>query len=64
MKFYARPRFRLGPLFFNFSATNGRPRFTSWGVKLWRWTWNFTSGQHSFDTPGPGYVKTARRRRR
>lgn len=50
MKFRARKTFRIGPLRLHFTERG----FSSWGVKVWRWTWNARTGRHSVDTPGPG----------
>ena len=64
MRFRARKRFRFGPFFVNFSASGGRPRFTSWGLKVWRWTWNVTRGTHTVDTPGMGSLHFGGSKRR
>lgn len=70
MKYRARKRVRLGPIFINLTErqnpivallvlifTGGRRRlFSSWGVKVGPYTRNFTRGTSSFDTPGPGAV--------
>jgi Protein of unknown function (DUF4236) len=52
MRFNFRKRIRLGPFFWSFT-TRG---LTSWGVRIWRYTWNARSGRSTFDTPGPGSV--------
>lgn len=59
MRFRARKTFRFGPLFARFTHKG----FSSWGIKVWRWTWNATRGTHTLDTPGPGSVQTGGRRR-
>jgi hypothetical protein len=58
VKFRYRPVIRIGPLYFRFSE-NG---FTSWGIKIGRFSRNFTHGQTTIDTPGPGYVQGKRTR--
>ena len=50
MRFNFCKRVRFGPLFWNF-GTRG---LTSWGVKVWRYSWSAKTQQHTFDTPGPG----------
>jgi hypothetical protein len=50
MRFRARKTLRFGPLFFSFTQRG----FSSWGIKVGRYTRNFTRGTSSFDTPGPG----------
>lgn len=59
MRFNFRKRIRFGPLFWNFS-TKG---MTSWGVRIWRWTWNAKTRRHTFDSPGPGSWSWGGRRR-
>ena len=49
-RFRARKTFRLGPLYFNFTHRG----FTSWGIRVGRFTRNFTRGTTSIDSPGPG----------
>lgn len=51
MGFKFRKRMRLGPLVLNFTQRG----FSSWGLKIGRWSWNATRRKHTFDTPGPGY---------
>lgn len=60
MRFHARKTFRVGPIQLHFTEHG----FSSWGLHIWRWTWNATTGRHSVDTPGPGGVSTEGRRRR
>lgn len=50
MGFNWRRRVKLGPFYLNFS----KGRFTSWGVKLGRFSRNMTNGKTTIDTPGPG----------
>lgn len=52
MRYRARKTIRIGPLRLNFTQRG----FASWGLRIWRWSWNATRGTHSFDTPGPGGV--------
>ncbi|MCW2901709.1 MAG: hypothetical protein JWO67_3974, partial [Streptosporangiaceae bacterium] len=40
MRFIARKTVRFGPLFFRFTQRG----FTSWGIRIGRFTRNFTSG--------------------
>ena len=40
---------RLGPLVFNF----GRNGFSSWGLRIGRWSWNSRSRSQRVDLPGP-----------
>ena len=52
-----RKRFRFGPIIVN----AGRNGFTSWGLKVGRWSWNSRTGKHRVDLPGP-FSWTSRRR--
>ncbi|MDN5930764.1 MAG: hypothetical protein L0I24_06840 [Pseudonocardia sp.] len=54
-----RNRIPLGPFYINFS----QGRFTSWGVKIGRFSRNFTTGPWPLNTPGPGSVHGGRKRR-
>lgn len=49
MPFTFRRRLTLGPLFVNISKRG----VSSWGIKLWRLTWNLKRGTTSIDLPGP-----------
>ncbi|GAA1251743.1 hypothetical protein GCM10009609_13850 [Pseudonocardia aurantiaca] len=60
MRFRARKTFRLGPLFFTFTQRG----FSSWGIRIGRFTRNFTRGSTSIDTPGPGGLHSTGRRKR
>ena len=40
---------RLGPIRLNFSK-NG---FSSWSVKIGKWSWNSRTRKHRVDLPGP-----------
>ncbi len=55
MRFRARKRVRIGPvvLYFGFPPL----RMTSWGLHVWRWTWNARTRKQTFDTPGPGSLQ-------
>jgi hypothetical protein len=44
-----RKRKKIGPLVFNFTE-NG---FSSWSIKLGRWSWNSRSRTQRYDLPGP-----------
>lgn len=59
MRFHARKRLRFGP-FYVVLTEHG---LTSWGIRVWRYTRNFTRGTSTFDTPGPGAVYFGKRRR-
>ncbi|WP_075554395.1 DUF4236 domain-containing protein [Pseudonocardia sp. Ae505_Ps2] len=49
-----RKRIRLGPLVLNFSSAGlGGWALRSWGIKVWRWSWNSSTERHSIDVPGP-----------
>lgn len=50
MRFRARKTFRLGPLRFHFTQRG----FTSWGIKIGRFSHNFTRRTSHVDTPGLG----------
>lgn len=60
MRFRARKRLQFGP----FYATFTQRGFSSWGIKVWRWTRNFTRGTDTVDTPGPGSLHFGGRKRR
>lgn len=60
MKFRLRKTVRLGPVKVNFTEKG----YSSWGLKVWRWTWNARTGKHTVDTPGPGSVQLGGRRTR
>jgi hypothetical protein len=40
---------RFGPLKFNFSNSG----FSSWGLKIGRWSWNSKTRKQRVDLPGP-----------
>ncbi|MDN3354026.1 DUF4236 domain-containing protein [Actinomadura sp. DC4] len=44
-----RKRKRVGPLIFNFTEHG----FSSWSVKIGRWSWNSRTRAHRYDLPGP-----------
>jgi uncharacterized protein DUF4236 len=44
-----RKREKFGPLVFNFTE-NG---FSSWSLKVGRWSWNSRSKRQRYDLPGP-----------
>jgi Protein of unknown function (DUF4236) len=44
-----RKTIRLGPLRLNFTKHG----FSSWSVKIWRWSWNSRTRAHRVDLPGP-----------
>ena len=41
--------YRLGPLHFNF----GTKGYSSWGIKIGRWSWNSKTRKNRVDLPGP-----------
>lgn len=44
-----RKRKKIGPLILNFTE-NG---FSSWSIKIGRWSWNSKARAHRVDLPGP-----------
>ncbi|WP_127501860.1 DUF4236 domain-containing protein [Actinoplanes solisilvae] len=44
-----RKRKKFGPLILNFTE-NG---YSSWGLKIGRWSWNSRTRAHRYDLPGP-----------
>jgi hypothetical protein len=59
MRFHVRKTLRLGPVRIHLTERG----FSSWGLKLGRWSWNARSRRHTIDTPGPGYLRSRGRRR-
>jgi hypothetical protein len=59
MKFRARKRLRFGPIVVNLTQRG----ISSISLRFWRWSYNFRTGKHTFDTPGLGYVQSKGRRR-
>jgi hypothetical protein len=59
IRFRARRTVSFGPLRLQFTERG----FSSWGLRIGRWSWNARTRQHTVDTPGPGYVQTRGRRR-
>jgi len=55
-----RKRKKIGPLILNFTE-NG---YSSWSLKIGRWSWNSRSRRHSVDLPGPVNYQTKSRGRR
>ncbi|GAA0933635.1 DUF4236 domain-containing protein [Virgisporangium aurantiacum] len=49
MPVHFRKRMKFGPLIFNF----GKSGFTSWGIKIGRWSWNSKTRAQRVDLPGP-----------
>lgn len=58
-RFRGRKVLRLGPFYVNLTQSG----FASWGIKIGRYTRNFTRGTSSLDTPGFGSVHWGGRRR-
>ncbi|GAA0333522.1 DUF4236 domain-containing protein [Actinoallomurus spadix] len=44
-----RKRQKFGPLILNFTEHG----FSSWSIKIGRWSWNSRSRAHRVDLPGP-----------
>ena len=59
MRFRARKQFRFGPLVVNLTQRG----LSSIGLRIWRWSYNFRTGKHTLDTPGPGSVQSRGRHR-
>jgi hypothetical protein len=49
MPIRARKTLRLGPLRLHLT----RAGFSSWSLKVWRWSWNSRTRGHRVDLPGP-----------
>jgi hypothetical protein len=54
-----RKRQKIGPLILNFTE-NG---FSSWSIKIGRWSWNSRARAHRVDLPGPLSWKQDKSRR-
>jgi hypothetical protein len=59
MKFRARKSRRIWP----FRVTVNQSGKVTWGIKIWRYSWSHTTGEHRFDTPGPGGLVWGGRKR-
>lgn len=57
MGFKFRKTVQIGPLRLHFTQRG----FSSWGLKIGRWSWNTKTRRHTIDTPGPGYWQSDRR---
>ena len=44
-----RKRKKIGPIILNFTE-NG---YSSWSIKIGRWSWNSRAKAHRYDLPGP-----------
>lgn len=53
MKVRARPHIRLGPITLNMTERG----FSSWSIKIGRYTWNSRTHKSHVDTPGPGSIE-------
>ncbi len=40
---------KLGPLHLNF----GKDGYSSWSIKIWKWSWNSRTRANRVDLPGP-----------
>lgn len=58
MKFRAKKKLKLGPFYWIVTPSG----VSSWGISIGRWTHNFTTGRHTIDTPGPGYLQSGGRK--
>lgn len=57
MGFKLRRSWRMGPLRLNFTERG----FSSWSLKVGRWSWNSRTRRHTVDTPGPGHWQSKRK---
>lgn len=48
---------RFGPLRLHFT----RRGFSSWSIKIGRWSWNSRARAHRLDLPGPLFWRSGRR---
>ncbi|GAA4621028.1 hypothetical protein GCM10023196_007290 [Actinoallomurus vinaceus] len=55
-----RKRQKFGPLILNFTEHG----FSSWSIKIGRWSWNSRARAHRVDLPGPLSWKQNKSRRR
>ena len=53
MRFKLRRSIRIGPIRLNVTEKG----FSSWSIKLGRFSWNSRTRKKTFDTPGPGHVE-------
>lgn len=53
MKFRARKHIKLGPITINLTERG----FSSWSIKIGRYSWNSRTRKSHFDTPGPGSIE-------
>jgi hypothetical protein len=44
-----RKKLRLGPISIHFTEHG----YSSWSIKLWRWSWNSKTRKQRVDLPGP-----------
>jgi hypothetical protein len=56
MGFLVRKQLRLGPLRLHFTQRG----FSSWSIKIGRWSWNSRARAHRVDLPGPASWKQDR----
>jgi len=59
MAFRMRKQLRFGPLVINLTQHG----VSSISLRFWRWSYNFRTRKHTFDTPGPGYLQSRSRQR-
>jgi len=57
MPLHFRRQISMGPIKINI----GRKGYSSWGLKIGRWSWNSRTHQHSVDLPGPMSWRTRRK---
>lgn len=53
MRFRMRKSIPLGPIRLNFTERG----FSSWSIKIGRFSWNSRRRKTTFDTPGPGRIE-------
>lgn len=60
MRFRARKTRQFGP----FRVTVNQSGKVTWGIKVWRYSWSHSTGEHHFNTPGWGHVAWGGRSKR
>lgn len=58
-RFRARKTQRIWP----FRVTVNQSGKVTWGIKVWRYSWSHSTGEHHLDTPGPGSLHWGGRKR-
>lgn len=57
MGFHLHKTLRLGPFRVHLTERG----FSSWSIKVGRWSWNSRTRRHTVDTPGPGHWRSKRK---